>query len=171
MADRRRARDSRFEATHRDDWRRLSASLRGEARDERPRFSRALHGGVLAALAAKPIGLHAVEPVRGVAAGDEPPASRPPRRSAWAREAGGIAAVAACLVILVVTARPRPAPPVAATVTAGAGIERLPTPDEIGATVFAHVATFAALAVGVPELPELVAFDPNPLATTDDLPP
>jgi hypothetical protein len=68
---------------------------------------------------------------------------------------------------------PRPAPPAAlpVAVDAEAGIERLPTPDEIGATVFAQITTFAALAVGVPELPDLTGLASGLAATTEDPPP
>jgi hypothetical protein len=73
------------------------------------------------------------------------------------------------MAIAVAAVRPRPAPPPTAVAAAGdTGIERLPTPEEIGASVIAQVTTFAALAVGIPELPDLAAVAPELLAGTDD---
>jgi hypothetical protein len=169
MADRRRT-DESAAAFRRDDWRDLAAALRREARAERPAFAPAMHEGVLAALAAR-----SVPRAAGAAApaGLEPAVARPRRSFAGSVATGGLAAVVASLAVAVVTLGPRPAPPatVPAAAEAEAGIERLPTPDEIGSTVFAQVATFAALAVGVPELPDLTALDPGLVATTDDLTP
>jgi len=171
MADRRRSRPSDAAAFRPDDWRDLAAALRREAQAERPPFSPAVHEGVLAALAAR-----ATERTVPTAAPDAatPTAPRPRRPFPWSLATGGLAAAVACLAVATVTMEPRPASqPAAVPETAGteAGIERLPTPDEIGATVFAQVATFAALAVGVPELPDLTALDPGLVATTDDPPP
>jgi hypothetical protein len=168
MADRRRTREPDATAFRRDDWRNLATALRREARAERPRFSRAIHEDALAALAANPAEQETAEPVPAARAGDQPAISRQRRGSAWAVVTGGLAA-ATCLAIAVATVPPRPAPPAAVPVAtfADAGIERLPTPEEISASVFAQVATFAALAVGVPELPDLAALDPGLLAAAD----
>jgi hypothetical protein len=169
MADRRRT-DESAAAFRRDDWRDLAAALRREARAERPAFAPAMHEGVLAALAAR-----SVPRAAGAAApaGREPAVARPRRASPWSVATGGLAAAVACLAVAVVPVAPRPAPPAALPVAADteAGIERLPTPDEIGSTVFAQVATFAALAVGIPELPDLTALASGLVATTEDPPP
>lgn len=167
MADRRRGRAADAESFRRHDWRDLTAALRREARDARPTFSPAVHEGVLAALAARAA---AHDSRASAAAGEAPAAPRPRMAFPWRAATGGLAAVAACVAIAVVTVGPRGVPP--ATVpeakVAEAGIERLPTPDEIGATVFAQVATFAALAVGIPELPDLAALEPGLVATAED---
>jgi hypothetical protein len=169
MAARRRTHESAAASFRRDDWRDLAAALRREARAERPAFAPALHEGVLAALA------RSVPRAAGAAApaGLEPAVARPRRASPWSVATGGLAAAVACLAVAVVPVAPRPAPPAALPVAAEAeaGIERLPTPDEIGSTVFAQVATFAALAVGIPELPDLTALASGLVATTEDPPP
>lgn len=170
MADRRRTDESAAASFRRDDCRDLAAALRREARAERPAFAPAMHEGVLAALAAR-----SVPRAAGAAApaGREPAVARPRRASPWSVATGGLAAAVACLAVAVVPVAPRPAPPAALPVAAEAeaGIERLPTPDEIGSTVFAQVATFAALAVGIPELPDLTALASGLVATTEDPPP
>jgi hypothetical protein len=167
MADRRRSPESDSGAFRRDDRLDLSAELRREARAERPSFSPAVHADVLAALAARAAKRDTRPPAPTAAVVDEPAGSR--QRFAWAVVGGGLAAAAACLAIAVAAVRPRPAPPPTAVAAAGdTGIERLPTPEEIGASVFAQVTTFAALAVGIPELPDLAAVAPELLAGTDD---
>jgi hypothetical protein len=170
MADRRRTDESAAASFRRDDWRDLAAALRREARAERPPFAPALHEGVLATLAARSVA-RADRPA--APAGHEPAVARPRRALPWSAATGGLAAAVACLAVAVVTVGPRPAPPAALPVAADteAGIERLPTPDEIGATVFAQISTFAALAVGVPELPDLTALAPGLVANTEDPPP
>jgi len=48
------------------------------------------------------------------------------------------------------------------------GIERLPTPGEIGEGVLAEVTTLAAAAVGLPEFTGLAMLDPAAFAPADD---
>ena len=136
----------------------LAARLRRDAGATRPAFSVALHERVCAAVA-----------------DTMPPApARPPhrgRRLRWATLAGGLAAVA-CIAALVGGGWRAPVagpPPGAAwAATDGPGIERLPTPGEIGEGVLAEVTTLAAAAVGVPALTDLAAFDPAGLVAADD---
>lgn len=140
----------------------LAAALRREARAGRPAFSPALHDGVLAAVAATS------------RRRSTPPAGR--HRPAWsAATVGGLAACAA-VAIAVVPLRLAPPPwgstaDVArepAAVADGPGIERLPTPAEIGEGVLAEVTTLAAAAVGLPEWTDLAVLDPVLPVPADD---
>lgn len=144
--------------SRRDDGRGLVAALRREARAERPPFSAALHDGVLAAVAVE----SARRPSR--------PAGRPARFRA---ALGGLAAAVACAVVAIggFWRREAPRPGNAAPVAAVAdmpGIERLPTPAEIGAGVLAEVTTLAADAVGLRELTGLASLDPAMFGPADD---
>lgn len=155
MADRRLPRSGRPEG-----GRGLSAALRQEARADRPAFSTALHERVCAAVAETP--RRAV--VRG--------APRWPWPSG-AGLVGGMATVVAAALLMVgamwwpVT---RPRSPAAATVadTDVPGIERFPTPGEIGEGVLAEVRDLAEAAVGVPGFADLAAFDANAFTWADD---
>lgn len=144
MADRSRA-----------DSRRLAARLRREARRGRPAFSAALHERVVAALA--------------------PPGPAPAARRgvAWRPAAVGGLVAAACAALVGAASRPWQAPPAMPDAAAVAGvelpgIERLPTPAEIGAGVLAEVTTLAADAVGLPAWSDLAALDPTLIAPADD---
>lgn len=154
MADRRRPDRSRRAGV------RLAGALRREARAERPEFSPTLQHRVVAAVAAE----------RGArVAPVTPPVTG--RRSMLL---GGLATTAFGVMIAVALLAPRAAmPPVGGVADVGVseplqGIERLPTPGEIGAGVLAEVTTIAAMAVGVPEWSDLAGFDPAPFTGADD---
>lgn len=138
-----------------DDAGGLAARLRREARAERPAFSPSLHAGVVAA----------------VARGSRRPSGRAAGRRRWSPAAlACIAAACGALVLGVPWPRP-PAPPDAVPVAVVAdvpGIDRLPTPGEIGDGVIAEVTTLAAAAVGLPAWRALAALDPDALAGIDD---
>lgn len=140
-----------------EDGRNLGTRLRREARARRPPFSSTLHERVCAAVAAAPPGRLAVARCG---------------RPRVAGAAGGLAAVAAAAALVVGWWRPDAEPRLAAVdappVTAVPGIERLPTPGEIGADVMAEVTSLAAAAVGVPSLDDLAAFDPGAFAAADE---
>lgn len=151
---------TRFE-TSGDDWLgRLSAALRHEAQADRPAFSAALQERVLLALETRR-GRHVPDtipvPIR-VQGGRH--VARP---AAWAGAVGVLAAVA------VMTVGPRPEPPASVPMAVAAqGIEVLPTPEEIGTSVLTEMATLAAVAVGVPDLPDLATFDPSSFVVAAD---
>ncbi|MFM7035737.1 MAG: hypothetical protein ACKOYJ_11260 [Planctomycetia bacterium] len=144
----------------------LAARLRHEARGCRPGFSPALHGRVVAAVAAPAV-------VR--AANDLPATAVAP--PLWRRQrAAGLLITAACVAVALVVAgvRSQPQRPSLedgvdlAGVAGGPGIERLPTPAEIGEGVLAEVTTLAVAAVGVPAWSDLAAFDPASFVPGDD---
>lgn len=143
----------------------LSAGLRREARGSRPDFSPALHGRVVAAVAAPAV----------ARATSDPPVTvvETPRRLG---RAAGVLIAAACVAVALIVAgvRPRPQSPSlergvdVAALAGGPGIERLPTPAEIGEGVLAEVTTFAVAAVGVPAWNDIAAFDPASFVPADD---
>lgn len=141
----------------------LSARLRREARGSRPAFSPALHGRVVAAVAAPAVARAASDPPVAVVV--------PPRRHG---RAAGVLIMAACVAIALVVAGVRSQSRSleggvdVAGVVGGPGIERLPTPGEIGEGVLAEVTTFAVAAVGVPAWNDLAAFDPASFVPGDD---
>ncbi|MFM8734580.1 MAG: hypothetical protein ACKOC8_05225 [Pirellulales bacterium] len=163
MADRRHDDVRRRGGTRK---RSLAARLRHEARSCRPGFSPALHGRVVAAMAAPAV----------VRAANDLPATAvaPPRRRR--DRAAGLLITAACVAValLVAGVRPQPQQPSlengvdVAGATGGTGIERLPTPAEIGEGVLAEVTTLAVAAMGVPAWNDLAAFDPASLVPGDD---
>jgi len=145
----------------------LAARLRREARGSRPDFSPALHGRVVAAVAAAAVHRAAKDPPVTVIV--------PPQR--YGRKAGVlIGAACVAVAVLVAGVRPRPASSSAspeggvdvAALEGGPGIERLPTPAEIGEGVLAEVTTFAVAAVGVPAWNDLATFDPVSFVPGDD---
>lgn len=126
----------------------LVAALRREARAERPEFSATLHERVLAATQrARPA-----------------PAMPPPamRRAALL---GCLATATLGAAIMFGVVVPWPAPEASVRevdvvlIDPAVGIERLPTPGEIGAGVLAEVTTMAAAAVGVPLQTDFFAYD------------
>lgn len=138
----------------------LVAMLRREARAGRPMFSGALHERVVA----------------GIAAATPVPAAPAPVRSPRGHRRvplGGLVVTGAVVVALVAAATGRrQAPPAATTadvaLTAAAiGIERLPTPGEIGEGVLEEVTTLAAAAVGVAAWGDLAVIDPALFAGAD----
>lgn len=152
--------DFRHAGWPRGDGRRwLSTRLRREARVERPQFSAAIHGRVLAALAAGP------------RRPQEPRTLRPAR---FAALLGGVAAAAACVAVAVgfvalgPPTRPGSGDADRVATESPPGIERLPTPGEIGAGVLAEMTSLAAAAVGVPEWTDLAGFDPAALAAAEE---
>lgn len=147
MADRRRSRH-RGSMGSRD----LAARLRREARGRRPPFSSALHDRVRTAIAASTL---------------RPPIAGHRIRSRAVGAVGGLAAAVA-LACAWLWPAPQSPPTAGPTVAVLPGIERLPTPGEIGAGVVAEVTTLAAAAVGVPSLEELAALDPVAFAPADE---
>lgn len=117
----------------------IVAALRREARAERPEFSAVLHERVMAAM-------QRVRPA---------PAVQPPARQRVIRR-GGLATATLGTAILIGLMAPWTAFRAVVRevdvvlIDPADGIERLPTPGEIGAGVLAELTTMAAAAVGVP---------------------
>lgn len=136
----------------------LTAALARAARAERPVFSPALQERVCAAIVAGRRG-----------GGARWPAPRP----AWRGPAvGSLAAAVVGGLLLGVAWRwsiPQPAQPAAAiAATDGPGIERLPTPGEIGADLLAEMTSLVAAAAGVPSWNDFAAFAPGPAPAAAD---
>ena len=141
---------------------RLEARLRRESRAGRPAFSAALHDRVMAGVA--------TDSARRITeAAERLPPARP------SASLGGIAVALAGVAVAIggiggwFSRGPWVVPEAAAVAVAEIpGIERLPTPGEIGEGVLAEVTMLAADAVGVPALRDFAGFGSLPFATADD---